>query len=140
MATTESAQHARRVTDTSAGNGWLAFASILLGLAGAWNCIVGLLALNDSKVYTRNSQFVFSDLRTWGWIMLALGILELFAAFTVFSGSSLAKWVGILAAAANGLGQLAFIPVQPWWAISMLALDVLVIYGLTVYGGEKATQ
>ena len=53
--------------------------------------IEGTAAIADSRIYTDNAVFVFSDLKTWGWIVLLLGILLLFAAFTVFNGSQFAR-------------------------------------------------
>jgi hypothetical protein len=138
--TESSTQASTRRDDQVEGAGWLAFAAILLGLAGTWNVIVGLLAIGDSKVYGPNTTYVFSGLHTWGWIVLLLGALELFAAFTLFAGSEFARWAGIGAAGLNALGQLAFIPVYPWWGVSMFAVDVLVIYGLSAYAGKKITR
>jgi len=48
-------------------------------------------------------------LKTWGWIVLLLGVLLLLAAFTVFNGSQFARWFGITAAGLNAVGQLFFI-------------------------------
>ena len=122
------------------GVGWVTFAAIMLGLAGIWNFIDGLLALDSSKVYGVNTTYVFSDLRTWGWIVLFLGILQLLAAFAIFSGSEAARWFGIVVAGVNAIGQLAFVPVYPFWALMMFAADVVVIYGLAVYGGKKLRE
>ena len=72
--------------------------SVMLGLAGTWNVIDGILALANSKVYGVNRTYVFSDLRTWGWIVLLLGCLQLLAAFLIFAGSEFARWFGIGAA------------------------------------------
>jgi len=119
------------------GAGWVTFAAIMLGLAGVWNVIDGVLALNSSKVYGVNTVYVFSDLRTWGWIVLILGGLQLIAAGTVVTGNEFARWFGILAAGVNALGQLAFVPVYPFWALMIFAADVVVIFGLAVYGGKK---
>jgi hypothetical protein len=119
------------------GVGWLTFAAVMLGLAGTWNVFDGILALANSKVYGVNRTYVFSDLRTWGWIVLLLGCLQLLAAFLIFAGSEFARWFGIAVAGVNAIAQLAFVPVYPVWAMSMFAADVLVIYGLTVYGGHK---
>jgi hypothetical protein len=119
------------------GKGWLTFASVMLGIAGTWNVIDGILALANSKVYGVNRTYVFSDLRTWGWIVLLLGCLQLLAAFLIFAGSEFARWFGIGAAGLNAIGQLAFVPVYPVWAITMFAADVIVIYGLAVYAGRK---
>jgi hypothetical protein len=84
-----------------------------------------------------NRNYVFSDLRTWGWIVLLLGCLQLLAAFLIYAGSEFARWFGIATAGVNALAQLAFVPVYQVWAITMFAADVIVIYGLAVYAGHK---
>jgi hypothetical protein len=122
------------------GAGWLTFAVVLLGLAGLWNFIEGILAVASSRVYTENSVFVFSGLNTWGWIVLILGIIQALAALAILSGSEFARWFGIAAAGLNGIGQLMFVPAYPVWAITMFAVDVLIIYALAVYGGHRLTR
>jgi hypothetical protein len=119
------------------GGGWLSFAAIMLGLAGTWNFIDGMLAIGRSHVYGPNASYVFSDLRTWGWIIMLLGVLQVLAAFAIFTGSEFARWFGIVAAGLNAIGQLAFIPVYPFWALTMFTVDVLIIYALAVYAGRK---
>ena len=124
-------------TGGPAGGGWVAFAGFMLGLAGIWNVIEGILAISESRVFVGEQVFVFSDLNTWGWIILALGVLQLIAAFTVVSGNEFGRWIGIGAAGANAIGQLLFVPAFPLWAMSMFALDILIIYALSVYGGSR---
>ena len=124
-------------SEARAGAGWLAFAGFMLGLAGIWNVIDGILAISSSRVYAAETVFAFSDLNTWGWIILALGALQLFAAFSVAAGSEYARWFGIGVAGANAIGQLFFLPAYPLWALSMFAIDILIIYALAVYGGRQ---
>jgi hypothetical protein len=119
------------------GVGWVIFAVVLLGLAGIWNVVDGILAISSSHVYTANSVFVFSDLNTWGWIVLILGITEGLAALAILSGSEFARWFGVAVAGVNAIGQLMFIPVYPFWGITMFAVDLLIIYALAVYGGAR---
>jgi hypothetical protein len=119
------------------GTGLLMFAVAMMALAGTWAIIEGIAAIANSKVFVANSTFVFSDLRTWGWIVLGLGALLLLAAFTVFTGSQFARWFGILAAGLNGIGQLFFIQAYPLWSMAMFAADVVIIYALAVYAGPK---
>lgn len=119
------------------GGGWILFAASLLGLAGAWNTIQGILAIADSRVYVGEHTFVFSDLKTWGWIVLILGVLQLFAAFGVVGGSEAATWFGIGVAGLNAIGQLMWLPAYPFWALTMFAVDILIIYALAVYGGSR---
>ena len=123
--------------DIPRGSGWVTFATVMLGVAGVWNAIDGILAIADSRVYTGHAVLVFSSLSTWGWIVLILGILQLLAAGALVGGSELARWFGISVAGLNAIGQLLFVPVYPWWAIAMFTLDILIIYGLAVYVGAR---
>jgi hypothetical protein len=123
--------------DVVRGGGWLVFAAVMLGLAGIWNFIDGILAVSSSRVYSAASVYVFSDLKTWGWIVMILGIVQGLAALSLLSGSEWARWFGIGAAGLNAIGQLAFVPVYPFWALTMFSVDVLIIYALAVYGGRR---
>jgi hypothetical protein len=119
------------------GDGWVVFAATMLGLAGVWNFIDGILAISRSHVFTANAHYVFSDLRTWGWIVMLLGIVLLLAAFAVVNGSEFARWFGIAAAGVNAIAQLSFVPAYPWWSLAMFTVDLLIIYALAVYGGKR---
>jgi hypothetical protein len=120
-----------------AGGGLLMFAVAMMAIAGTWAVIEGIAAIADSRIYTDNAVFVFSNLKTWGWIVLLLGALLLLAAFTVFNGSQFARWFGILAAGLNALGQLFFIQAYPLWSIAMFAADIIIIYALAMYAGPR---
>ena len=63
-----------------AGAGLLTFAVAMMAFAGTWAIIEGIAAIADSRVFVANSVFVFSNLNTWGWIVLGLGALLLLAA------------------------------------------------------------
>ncbi len=122
---------------TKDGTGWITYASLMLGLVGVFNVIDGIVALSKSKFYVAGASYVFSDLRTWGWIVLVLGVAQVFAALYVVRGSEAARWFGVGAASVNAIAQLMFLPSYPLWAISAFAIDVLVVYALIVYGGKR---
>jgi hypothetical protein len=119
------------------GAGWVRFSAIVLGFAGVWAVVEGLLAIFSSRIYVGDASFVFSDLRTWGWIVTILGALAMLAAFSLATGSELARWFGIAVAGLNGLGQLMFVHANPWWSMAVFAINILVIYGLAAYGGAR---
>ena len=123
--------------DDVRGMGWIAFAGIMLGLAGTWNFIDGILAIGSSHVYLGGAHYIFGGLNSWGWIVMLLGVTQLAAGAAVVNGSSWARWFGIFVAGINSIGQLAFLPAYPFWALSMFTVDMLIIYGLAVYGGPK---
>jgi hypothetical protein len=124
------------LNDTPADSGWLIFASGMLALGGGFNVIAGLLALRRPEFYAHRGVYAFATLHTWGWIILLLGALELVAAFTLFTGSQLARWYGMFAALLNALGQLLFIHAYPVMTLVIIGLEVLVIYALAVHGGK----
>lgn len=139
MSTSPSAARAEGY-DSVEGAGWVTFAALLLGLAGAFNVFDGILALSKSRFYTAEATYVFSDLNTWGWIVLVLGAIQLLAAFALVGGSELARWFAIFVAGINAIGQLMFVPAYPFWAISLFAVDILIIYALAVYGGRRLRE
>jgi hypothetical protein len=47
--------------------------------------------------------------------------------------------LGVIVAILNALAQLTIMPSYPFWALIIIALDVIVIYALVVHGGEAET-
>jgi hypothetical protein len=127
-------------TAAPAGAGWVVFASILLFIAGTWNFISGILAIADSHVYVGDAHYIFGGLNSWGWIVMLLGITQLAAGSAIVNGSNWARWFGIFVAGINSIGQLAFLPAYPFWAIAMFTVDMLIIYGLAVYAGPQLRE
>ena len=119
------------------GQGWVLFAAIMMGLLGVWNLFEGIAAISSAHVFVQNAHYVFSDLNTWGWIILLLGVGQILAAMLLLSGSEIARWFGIAVAGVNALGQLAFAPAYPVWGLLMFSVDVLIIYALVVYAGKR---
>ena len=119
------------------GQGWVLFAAIMMGLLGIWNFFEGIAAISSAHVFVANANYVFSDLNTWGWIILLLGVGQIIAAMVLLSGSEIARWFGIGVAGINALVQLAFVPAYPVWGLLMFSVDVLIIYGLAAYAGKR---
>src|SRR5215217_3916487 len=84
--------------DGERGDGWPAFAAVMLGFAGLFGFLDGLVAVSKSSFYVANAHYVFSDLNTWGWILMVVGGVTIAAAFGVLAGSQWARWTGIIAA------------------------------------------
>ncbi len=120
------------------GLGWIMFAWIMLITAGVLNIIDGVVALSKTSFWTDyGAVYVYGDLRTWGWILLIWGIVLIAAAVSVWKAGSFGRYVGIFAASLNLFFQFMFLPAYPFWALTIMVLDVLVIYGLAVYGGDE---
>ena len=119
------------------GAGWVMFAGIMLMVAGILNVIYGIAAIGNARFFNNNTDYILSDLKTWGWVMLILGALQGVAALSIWNGNEFGRWFGIACAGLNAIGALMAIPAYPFWSLAIFAVDVLIIYGLAAYGGQR---
>jgi uncharacterized membrane protein (DUF2068 family) len=123
--------------EDEAGYGLVTFAGVMLMIVGILNTLYGIAAIDSANVFVADARYVFGDLNLWGWFVLALGVLQLFAAFAIWRGTSWGRWFGVGCASANAILQMLWIPAYPILAMTLLALDIAVIYGLLVYGSRR---
>lgn len=131
-------RHNRYADDSERVAGWLLFAGTMVMIAGILNLIYGISGIGNANWLEANSDYVFSSMKTWGWIVLIVGLLQLTAAFSIWAGNEYGRWIGIASAGLNSIVMLMFIPAYPFGALAVFAIDVLVIYGLATYGGRMA--
>ncbi|HEY4829155.1 MAG TPA: hypothetical protein VIH85_20450 [Solirubrobacteraceae bacterium] len=77
---------------------------------------------------------MFSSLKGWGWIALILGVIQILAGMSLFSGRMFGIWFGLVAASLAAIDALLDIPAYPLWSVAMFGLSVWIIYGLVAYG------
>lgn len=119
-----------------AGAGWVVFASCMFLISASLNFIWGLAAVSNSHFFVANASFILSDLNTWGWVAMGFALVELLAAMSVWRGGAFGRWFGIFLAGVAVLLAMMMIPAYPLWALTLVAIDFMVIYGLAVYGGR----
>ena len=120
------------------GDGWVLFAGIMLMVVGFLNLVYGIAAIDDSAFFTGDERYViFDDLNTWGWFYLIVGVLQLIAAFSIWNRNPFGRVIGIATAAANAMIVLFTVNAYPFAAFMIFLIDVMVIYGLAVYGGRE---
>ena len=120
------------------GGGWVGFAGVMVGIVGVLNIIYGIAAISNSNFYANGVHFVFGSLKTYGWLLLIVGVVQGLAAFGIFARMGWARWVGILTAGANMIIQLLLLPATPFLSLAIVAVDVLIIYGLVAYARRSA--
>jgi hypothetical protein len=117
-------------------SGWVTFAGVMLLIAGVLNVIYGIAAIGDSKFFINDSKYILSNLNTWGWITLIIGVIQLFAAFSLWSGNLYGRIIGIGAAGLSAIGALLSIPAYPFWSLAIFALDIVIIHQIATRGTE----
>ena len=75
-------------------------------MVGTLNVIQGIAAIGNAHFYVANAHYVFGDLKTWGWIVLCLGVVQLLVGVGVFTKNQLARWVGVVGLSLNAIARL----------------------------------
>jgi hypothetical protein len=123
---------------TKGYSGWVVFAGVMLFIVGVLNVIYGIGAIADSSFFVQDERYILGSLNTWGWITLILGLLQLWAAFSLWSGGLYGRVIAILAASLSAIGALLSIPAYPFWSLAVFALDIIIIHQVAKYGGAGA--
>jgi hypothetical protein len=122
---------------SGAAVGWTVFAAFAMILVGTFDIIVGLVAIINDDFFVATPNYVFQfDATSWGWIKLLLGTVVLFAGIGLFSGKVWARTVGVIVATISAIGSFAWLPWYPIWGLTVLAIDIVVIWALTAHGRD----
>jgi len=128
----------RSYVEPSAWTGWVAFAAIILFISGLFSITQGLVAIIGPNTYFAQVQgelFLF-DVAGWGWYTLVMGVLVLLTGMALFSGATWARVIAVIVVILQMVGQLLLVPVQPWWSLIIIAVDILIIYAVIAHGGD----
>lgn len=123
--------------------GWIGFAGMVMVILGGIDFFQGLIALFEDEYYAVTpSGFLVVDLTTWGWIMLLWGVLLVLAGLALIAGRAWARWLTIVLVTLNVFAQLGFLgnSQYPLWALTALALNVVVLYALTARWTESEAE
>lgn len=121
--------------------GWIRLGGILILIISFIDFFEGLIAILRDEYYVLTpNQIVVFDLTTWGWITLLWSFVLAVVGFALLAGATWARWTAIVIASLNFLVQLGFVgsAQYPLWALTMLSLNVIVVYALVVRWDEGA--
>jgi hypothetical protein len=121
------------------GEGWVAFAAFALITAGVMRLFDSIWAFNYHGVLPENLEdAIFGhNLKTYGWIYLVVAVVLAVCGFMLFSGSQLARWVGVTAGAIAAISAIWWMPYYPVWSLMYIGIGGAVIYALVAHGGRE---
>ena len=113
------------------GTGRAIFAAALLMIGGVLNIVYGIAAIGNSNFFDHSTHYLFGSLKTWGWITLIIGVLELLAAVSLTRGGDFGRYFAIVVGSLAAIDALLDIPAYPFWSIAVFGLSLWIVYGLT---------
>jgi hypothetical protein len=127
-----------RPSTASGWLGWVFFAGIMMIVVGVFQGIEGLTALFQHTYYlvAANQLVVHVNYVAWGWVHIILGVIAVVAGLAVIAGQLWGRVVGILMAFVSAIVNMGFISAYPLWALTVITVDILIIYALIVHGAE----
>jgi len=128
---------ALRLGEDERGGGWVTFAAAMLLVLGCTNTVEGVAAVTGSEFFVARAHYLFGDLNSWGWAIWVIGVAQGLTGVGVLVKNQAARWLGVAFAAGNALAQMLMMQAYPFWSLALLSLDVVVMYGLVVYGGRS---
>ncbi|MCC3329592.1 DUF7144 family membrane protein [Nocardia abscessus] len=107
------------------------FAGVLILVAGVLHLLTAVAAISGREVFVVTEDQVFLiDVAAWGWIHLTIGVLVVIAGLGIVVGKPWAFLAGLVLAAISILDNFLFVSIYPFWALVLIAVDVLVIWAL----------
>ncbi len=118
--------------------GWIVFAGTMMVVVGIIHIFQGLVALFNDDYYlvAKSGLTIHLDYTGWGWTHIILGAIVAAAGLGLYAGRMWARVVGVGVAVLSLLVNFAFIAAYPFWSTIVIAVDVFVIFALTVHGKE----
>ena len=122
-----------RIHDEQSGAayGVTVFAGVMLATLAAFEILQGLSAVLKDDVFVTGVEYTYKvDLTAWGWIHMLIGAIGVAVGVGILMGQVWAFSAGIGFAVLSALAQFAFMPYYPFWAMLIIAMDILVIWAL----------
>lgn len=117
--------------------GFAVFAAVMMIIGGTMQALQGLVALVNDTFYVVGEEYLFKfDVSSWGWIHLILGIVVAVAGFALLQGATWARVVAVIVASVSIIANFVWMPYYPLWSLTLIALNVAVIWAVTMHGRD----
>ncbi|MFC5911478.1 DUF7144 family membrane protein [Streptacidiphilus monticola] len=107
------------------------FAGIALLVSGPISILLGVTGIARDHLFSPARYAYYFSLTAWGWIHLVVGVALFVAGVGVLADRGWARWAGLTLAGISLVTQFMFLPYYPAWAITMMTLDLLIMWALS---------
>ncbi len=113
------------------------FAAILMIIGGFFGILEGIAFVAKGTYYVQPANYwINTGASTWGWTHIVISAAVLAAGLGVIYAAAWARWLGIVFVSIQAVANFLFIPVQPWWSIILILVDLWIIHSLFVHRRE----
>jgi hypothetical protein len=127
--------------DLESRRGWVVFAAIVMFSVGCFRIISGISYLANSHKINDFTAGLFGDnMWAWGIWDLVIAVVAIWAGYSLLGGGSFGRVVSYIWAVLVIVNSFSIMRWDPWFAFTMLALAVFVIYGLASSPSETTTS
>lgn len=118
--------------------GLVTFAAIMLflvaGFQMVWAIVEFVNAAWITANYGLNGYGTFGGyLWIWGIVDVVLALAAVYIGYDLLRGGQFGQLAGLILASFSAIRWFFYLPAVPWVAIVIIAIDVLVIYGLVAH-------
>jgi hypothetical protein len=124
--------------DLARRSGWITFAGVAALIAGGYNALSGIAALSDDDTLAAQAQEVLYgiDLTAGAGSGCWSGSCRSSPGVLILQCNAWGLWLGVAIAGLSSMLTVLVMFVFPLWAIAVLAIDFLVLYGLLTRSEE----
>lgn len=118
--------------------GWIVFAGTLMMILGVFHMFEGLIALfrHSYIAFPTSGLSIQVSYSQWGWLQLLAGVVVFLAGLGLFTGRMWARTLGVIVVSISALVNFAWANIYPFWSLTLLAIDFLVLYAIIAHGSE----
>lgn len=129
------------VVEQAVAKGTALGGAVLLVTVGLLQAFQGLSAVVGDNVLDLDTDYRFQLGETeWGWTHVVLGLFVAVAGVALFTGRTWARVAAMAICSLSILVNFLWLPNYPMWAISIIALNAVVIWAVATWNPEKTVQ
>jgi hypothetical protein len=111
--------------------GWFTFAAVIMFFVAGFEVLSALLAFGGTGWWaTETGNLVYANFVFWGVLDLVVALIAFYAGISLLRGGAYGLVMGYLFAGLAAIRWLFVVPAAPILSVVMIALCVMVIYGL----------
>ena len=109
-------------------------AAVLLVTVGVLEILQGLSAVSKDEVLVVEADYTYEfDVTSWGWTHIVIGALVTSAGVALLTGVTWARGATFVICGLSIVVNFLWLPYYPMWAITLIALDAVVILAVAAW-------